>query len=268
MIKKKRIRKQPVCTSVSPSYRYEGDGRLKQCVKRSLQSLLKPVGLDKDCLTTLFQTLTAATWTQIVTISQLRTQSIWLGSTRVLDQYIASRMLEHDPLASMPYLVNAGLDLMGPSRILGKRKADKQQPLCLQYTPSDGAAASSSAVVEEPAPHAVQAVTQDHLAALLQWEGNLTDPLAVSRAAAIMQYVVNMTDELATTKFELEYYKQRAAMEAKVCCSNYHAFSPKLNPPSPLCADADNVTPWPGSNNDGCPRKTGCLRQEPGGSGG
>ena len=179
---------------------FDGTGRLKNSVKRSVKPFV-PEAVS--------ETLRAINYEKILELYHNETFQVhikWQGPDRELPSYIAERLRQSS--TGFSSLVRLGLDTLGP------RSHKRLAPTPLLLT--------SNALPTQPQPEPqpqrqrTQPGWEGNLAELLAWEGNLNTAVAAERARELLKILHEKSEELALTKMQLNYYKEKEALEAKV----------------------------------------------------
>ena len=208
---------------------FTGKGRVKSSVKRSVQSLLK-AGDDKKAPSAfalqLTSTLSPVTARSCLSLLQNSTDvlPVWADSTfSDLGAYLVRRASEEND-ASFARTMQLGLDLLGPR----KRTAQPtvQLPLKLLKGPSSSTQQDQPAGSGEPPPSSASSASftssdsSDRLATLLAWDGELVPEIAKERALQLMSFLHKTTEELHVAKLQLQFHKDRDALNAQVRALN------------------------------------------------
>lgn len=198
---------------------FTGKGRVKSSVKRSVKSLLKADGDQAPSPFALQLTSTLRPVTARSCLSLLQKSTgvlpVWADSTfSDLGTYLVHRSSEENP-STFARGMQLGLDLLGPR----KRTAQPtvQLPLKLLKGPSSSTQQDHQpAVSAEPPPSSASSASSDRLANLLAWDGELLPEMAKERAVQLMSFLHKTTEELSVAKLQLQFYKDRDALNAQV----------------------------------------------------
>lgn len=203
---------------------FTGKGRVKSSVKRSVQSLLKDDQKEPSAFALqLTNTLSPVTARSCLSLLQNSTHvlPVWADSTfSDLGAYLARRASEEND-ASFARTMQLGLDLLGPR----KRTAQPtvQLPLKLLKGPASSTQQDQPAGSGEPPPSSASFTSSDssdRLTTLLAWDGELVPEIAKERALQLMSFLHKTTEELHVAKLQLQFHKDRDALNAKVRALN------------------------------------------------
>lgn len=190
---------------------FEGEGRVKRTISRSLCELDAASWWQLTC--TEMQALSVALL--LSRLLEVRTSTIWskwLGEEQKPLEYLRRRVADIAP----EHRVTAGLDLLGPARCAHAQLPIPAAPALLLGPPPDHKEAGPS---EQPRPLPARVPHPDvqpahQLAALLAWDGELSQAVAADRATKILALVAGVMEENAVLKIEAAS-RARAESEAK-----------------------------------------------------
>lgn len=232
---------------------FEGDGRLKNSLKRSLQPLVAralPTGVwsasERDALeVALLSGLCSRSseWALgLIRQPTCRLASVWHhGQTDSLDAYLTRRVSSSLPRqgpAAAATMAQLGIDVLGPKKqhappvqldAKRMRLAHTEASVQPDSAESDGQAASkASPEAHEPkAPTASPAAREPstesigRLTEILCWSGELTDAIAAERARELLRVVHAQSEELMLARLQLKFYKERDEVESAVSPNPY-----------------------------------------------
>jgi hypothetical protein len=241
---------------------FDGDGRRKQSVKRTVEDLLAPPESSRGRaqparaapLAQASLSLEPCSFPQVlqlITAPHVRVHAEWNPAHPTVDVtlYIARRVKEgaHFDPESTAVMAGVGLDLLGPRR-KHSLPPQPQPPKRLKgpeptNTPPDDAPPTEASGPSADAPPTEAAgpssssvegggaaIISD-LQQLLHFDGTLTEAVAADRATALLSAMHAQSEELFRTKLQLNYYEERDRLEATVrpcfkncsCCETHRA---------------------------------------------
>lgn len=188
---------------------FEGEGRVKRTILRSLCELDAASWWQLACAE--MQALSVALL--LSRLLEVRTSTIlskWLGEEQKPLEYLRRRVADIAP----ENRVTAGLDLLGPARCAPAQLPIPAAPALLLGPPPDHKEAGPS---EQPRPLPARVPHPDvqpahQLAALLAWDGELSQAVAADRATKLLALIAGVMEENAVLKIEAA---SRAESEAK-----------------------------------------------------
>lgn len=221
---------------------FEGEGRRKASIKRTIERMLSLGAAQPEhqqLAVQLFASLQHATFEQVlnrVSSPQVSVAAEWLPGPAPVDlpTYLARRAAGSSVFSpsGAAVMATAGLDLLGPKRPASaqpqpwlKRLKGPEPSSSLQGDPAPAAAGPSTSgeeggqasdVAADSAAATASSAVAAALTELLQFDGSLTKPVAADRATELLGAFHRLTEELCEAKLQLNYYKQRDALEAQV----------------------------------------------------
>ena len=215
--------------TLSVCFVFDGEGRIKRSVSRSLSSFDTGSWWEQACAE--LQPLSVAVaLSRVMQLPSHTVTSLWLGEEQNLKTYLHQR-IEVQPRATRAELtatsVNAGLDLLGPRALQAHLPLPIRAAPLLLTGPAEGPSPPQAGLP----PHPASAVRppEEALASLLMWEGNVDGAVAADRASKLLAYVSKLTEENAVFKIAAAAAAKEEAKEVPMLTFHACSVSPEFS---------------------------------------